>query len=238
MVDTAWFGVPVVYGHSQRIQGQGRINGPGQGIADSLPRIHVQDDREIHKTDKDMNVGDIGNPDLIYGGYFDVSDQVRIDPEPVIAVRCFHPFLPGTALQSLLPHDPGHLLVVDSPSFLVELQRNPSVSVTGKLQADITDAGFQNRIGRFLLPLMVKASPGQIHQCTSPLNAFDKGAVFGNELSFFSVRLRLFLTALFKNSFSRVTLPSRRSSSRTLAASSASLDGSDVSFPSAYCFFQ
>jgi hypothetical protein len=185
-----------------------------------------------------MDVGDIGHPDLIYGAYFDIPHKVRIDPVPMIAVCCSHPFLPGTTLQSLLPHYPGNLLVVDIPSFSVELPGNPSIPVSGKLQTDIADSGFQSFFGRFSLSRMVKASPGQIHEFAPPLNAFDKGAIFGNELSFLSVRLRLFLTALFKNSFSRVTLPSRHSSSRTLAASSASRDGSEVSFPSAYCFFQ
>jgi hypothetical protein len=185
-----------------------------------------------------MDVGDIGHPDLIYTGYFDISDQVRIDPVPMSAVRCVHPSLPGPTLQSLLPHDTGHLLMVNFTAFAVKLQCDSPVSISGKLQADISDTGFQYFVGRFFLLLMVKASPGQIHEFAPPLNAFDKGAIFGNELSLFSVRVRLFLTALFKNSFSRVTLPRRHSNSLTLAASSASRDGSEVSFPSAYCFFQ
>jgi hypothetical protein len=227
-----------VYGHAQSIKGQFGINVPGQGVTDSLSRIDVQNDRQVHKAYQDVDVGDIGYPDLIYAGYFDISDQVRIDPEPVIAVRRSHPFLPGTTLQSLLSHDPGYFLVVDSPSFPLELQGDSPIPVSGKLQADIADSGFQNLLGRFLLLLMVKTSPGQIHEFAPPLNALDKGAILGNELSLFSVRLRLFLTALFKNSFSRVTLPSKHSSSRTLAASSASREGSAFNLPSAYCFFQ
>jgi len=106
-----------------------------------------------------VDVGDIGYPDLVYGVYFDISDQVRIDPEPMITIRCSHPFLPGTTLQSLLAHDPGHLLVVDSPAFPVELYGDSSIPVTRKLQTDITNTGLQNFIMRFFFLLMVKTPP-------------------------------------------------------------------------------
>jgi len=160
-----------------------------------------------------MDVSDIGHPDLIYGVYFHISDHVRTDPESVIAVGCSYPSLPGAALQSLLPHDPGNLLVVDSQSLTMKLLCYSAIPIAGKLQTDIANAGFQALIRSFFFILVVKTPPGQIHQFTPPLNAFDKGAILGNELSLFSVCFRLLHTSFFKNSFSRVTLPSRRSSS-------------------------
>jgi hypothetical protein len=185
-----------------------------------------------------VDIGNISHPDLIKSIYLYIPDQVGIDPEPMVAVRCSNPFLlPGMTLQPLFLHDPGYLLMVDNPSFPLQLPGDPAVSIAGKLQTDVTNARFQNSIRRFRLLLVIKTSAGQVHEFAPPLNALDKGAIFGNELSFFSVRFRLFLMAFFKNSFSRVTLPSKHSNSRTLAASSASLFGSVFSFPSAYCLF-
>ena len=73
--------------------------------------------------------------------------------------------------------------MVDSPDFAVELPGDSSVPVTGELQADVSNTAFQSLIGRFLLLLMIKASPGKIHEFAPPWNALDKGAIFGNELS-------------------------------------------------------
>src|SRR5208337_1096919 len=163
-------------------------------------RIDVQNDRQVDKAHQDMDIGDIGHPDLIYGVCLDVFHKVRIDPESMAAVCRGNPLLlPGTIEPTFLTHDPVDFLMVDMPSLSMKLPGDSPVSVSGKLQADIINTGLQTLIGRFILPLMIKASSGQIHEFAPPLNALDKGAIFGNELSLFSVRLRLFLTALFKN---------------------------------------
>src|SRR5271157_10965 len=183
-------------------------------MADNLSRVNVKNDRQINKTYQNMNIGNVGNPDLIYGAYFYLSDQVWINPEPVIAVRCPDPFLfQGMTLQSFFPHNPGYLLMIDNLSFPLKLPGDSAVPVSGKLQTNVANARFQSSIRRFLLLRMIKTSAGQVHEFAPPLNALDKGAILGNELSLFSVSFRLFLTAFFKNSFSKVTLPSKHSSS-------------------------
>jgi hypothetical protein len=80
----------------------------------------------------------------------------------------------------------------------MRLPGDSTIPVAGKLQADITDPGDQGILRRGLLMLVVIASPGQVHQFAPPLNAFDKGAILGNELSLFSVFFRLLCTAFLK----------------------------------------
>ena len=49
-----------------------------------------------------------------------------------------------------------------------------------------------------MLWLVIVRSSWQFHEFAPPLNALDKGAILGNELSFFLVCFRLFLTAFLK----------------------------------------
>ena len=92
------------------------------------------------------------------------------------------------------------------------------IMVPGKIQANLLHTGNQRFIRGFLFRLIVVCSSGQFHQFAPPFNTLEEGAVFGNELCFFSACLRLLRTAFFKNSFSSVTLPSSLSSSRTRAS--------------------
>ena len=165
-MDTARFWLPVMYGHAQSIQGQAGINFPGQGITDGLSRIDVQNDRQIDKAHQDMDIGDIGHPDLVDGVYPDVPHQVWIDPEPMLAVCRGNPFpLPGPTEPTLLTHDPGDFLVVDLPSLAMKLLSDSTIPVAGKLQTDITDPADQGIFRRDLLILVVL--PRQLNMAIS-----------------------------------------------------------------------
>ena len=50
------------------------------------------------KHTQNMYVGDIGHPDLVYGGYFKSFNEIWIDLKAVVAVGCGNPlFLSGSA---------------------------------------------------------------------------------------------------------------------------------------------
>jgi len=68
--------------------------------------------------------------------------------------------------------------------------------------------------------VVVVARSGQLHQLAPPSNGLDKGAIFGNELSFLSVCVRLFFKAFLETPSLERVPPARGSSSQTLEPSS------------------
>ena len=101
----------------------------------------------------------------------------------------------------MLPHDPGYLLMVDDPSLTMELFGNPSVPIPREFQAEISNAINKGLLRGFMFWRIIISSSWELHQLAPPLNAFDKGAILGNEASLFSACLRLFRKAFLGTRF-------------------------------------
>src|SRR5688572_6094155 len=67
------------------------------------------------------DVGQIGDPDLVWTARCCVAVQVWIDGEGMIAVGGTDEALDALHRESLLAHDPGNPLVVDRPALGLEL---------------------------------------------------------------------------------------------------------------------
>ena len=104
----------------------------------------------------------------------------------------------------------------------VEFPGYPTIAVTGKLFNDGFDAAGKLCLVEWLfLRLVVIGAVRQVHQLAPPLDVLDEVPVGGYELPLFFTGDRLLCTAFFKNSFSRVSLPTSCSNCRTRSSSAA-----------------
>jgi len=99
-----------------------------------------------------MDVGNIGYPKLVDAITRQIPDQVGINPEIMLAISFADPFtLAWPATPAFLTHDPGNFLMVDDPTFALQLFGYPSISIAGKVQANLLHAGYQRFIRRLFL---------------------------------------------------------------------------------------
>ena len=84
VMDTAWRRIAIDNGHAQGGHRKLGIQVSGNRVADRLAGEHVQDYRQIDEAYQDMDVGQIGHPDLVNAVYPAVGNQVRITRLPVI----------------------------------------------------------------------------------------------------------------------------------------------------------
>ena len=85
-----------------------------------------------------MDIGNIGHPNLVDAIYRPMVKKIRINSEIVIAVGGVNPFaFARPTAPAFLTHDPSNLLVVDRPSFALQLFGDPAISILWKFQADL-----------------------------------------------------------------------------------------------------
>src|SRR5215469_3876408 len=97
---------------------------------DDAPTVHVEDDRKVQKTSPGWNVGNIGDPNLIWSIGFELPiDQVRRWPSVAIADRCDNALSARSAFNSALSHQPGNALSGDGDAIVPEVSVNARAAV-------------------------------------------------------------------------------------------------------------
>src|SRR4030042_6678948 len=120
---------------------------------------------------------------------------------------------------------------------------NSAVTIAGILKADglnsVSQVGFRlHPLRTSRLWLVVETAPCQLHQSAPPADIHDDVFEKGNDFPFLCDWLRLYWSPFFRNSFSRVNFPTRRSSFSILSLRAPSSVGSLLNLPRLYCFFQ
>jgi hypothetical protein len=126
---------------------------------------------------------------------------------------------------------------------MLKLMGNPAIAVAGKLKADGLNTIHQvslcfHPLGTPGFGFVVESAPWKVHKPTPPLDTVEEVFPPRDDFPFVPEWLMLFCNPFFRNSFSRVSLPTRRSSFSTLSFNAASSVGSLLNLPRLYCLFQ
>ena len=90
MMDAALGRLPAGDGRSERREREPRIDAPADGVADHAARPGIENGCQIDEADRDGDVGDVGDPELVGAGRHYVLGQVREDRPVVVAVGGGH----------------------------------------------------------------------------------------------------------------------------------------------------
>ena len=82
--------LPAGDGRSEGRERQASVDAPADGVADHAPRPGIENGCQIDEADRDRDVGDVGDPELVGARRHHVLGQVREDRPVVIAVGGGH----------------------------------------------------------------------------------------------------------------------------------------------------
>src|SRR5215469_1043007 len=101
-----------------------------QRPADNLAAECIEDDSEIAELLRQMQVGDIGDPELIKTAEHDTADQIGNDAPAVPRVRRrWHKRDVAQAQKVVFAHQAQHPLVFGLPAFPPQKSSEPSVAI-------------------------------------------------------------------------------------------------------------
>src|SRR5215203_1495228 len=188
--------------------------------------VGIQDRRQVAEGFGQPDVGDVGDPGLVEPVEICVLDEVRVDPERVSRVGGWHKTAPDLTQERLLAHHPQHSLVIDFEASSVKLDGNPTVAVARELQDDplygISQIEVLPRLlfGRHGL-LVVPRAAHRKHTAQRALGNLWMALFEGGDHGMPPFE-RYFESPFFRSSFSKESLPQKRSSSATLASRASS----------------
>ena len=90
MMDAAGRRLPAHDRRSERGQRQAGIDAAADAIADHAARPSIENGRQIDEADGDGDIGDVGDPELVWTGRHSILGQVREDRPVVVAVGGRH----------------------------------------------------------------------------------------------------------------------------------------------------
>src|SRR6516164_9426052 len=200
----------------ERRERQADVDRAADRIADRPARPGVENDRNVSKAIDDGDVGNVGDPELVWPVDPQILGAVGINRLVMVAVGRGDIAPPPARLKVVLTHQPADLLVIDDHSSMAQLGANASPAVGFKLLADrrdrLNDGGVVLRGSRFA----VEGRPGDPHQPASFCDAEARGPATTDVVTLFG-RGALF-RAPFRNSSSNACLPTRRSSAAIRAS--------------------
>ena len=130
-----------------------------QRPADNLSAECVEDDREITELLRQMQVRDIGHPELIKAVQHYPVRKIGNDAPVVARVRRrWHKRGLAQAQKVVLAHQAQHPLVIGLPAFAPQENADPSVAVVAMLEGQALNGVAQPRllpVGRRTLPMPI-----------------------------------------------------------------------------------
>jgi hypothetical protein len=105
----------------------------GDGPANDLTGIQIQDRRQIDEAGLDSDVGDIGNPDLIDLIDLPFLEKIPKDRQVVIGIGGFGKPTPSNGPEIKLLHDPPDTLGIHPDSNSLQRPFDAAIAIGGKL---------------------------------------------------------------------------------------------------------
>src|SRR5688572_14757352 len=132
MMEQPGLGTTSPHRHLEGLQREPAVIDRADRPADDEPRVQIEDHREIPLAVlADRELAGVAEPSLIRRGGREIAvEHVWGDRVVVPAVGCLLESLPHLALESFLPHQPGHALLADGFAVLLQVLPQIGASVT------------------------------------------------------------------------------------------------------------
>src|SRR5882724_11807541 len=123
----------------------------------------IEDYSQIHKTGRDCDIGDVGDPQLVRTIQFHFLREIGEDRIIVIAIRRCDKPPPLLWIQIMLAHEPSNLLGVDDNATMAEFGVNTPVAIGFELVANRFHLGNDDRVARASVGGVVKSRAAYPH---------------------------------------------------------------------------
>jgi len=156
-----------VDGHLQSGQTELGVDAFGDGPADDLTGIQIQDRSQINEAGLDSDVSNIGNPHLIDPIDLPFLEKIPKDRQVVTGIGGFGKPSPGNGPETKLLHDPPETLGIDPDSVSMQSPLDAAIAIGGKLAMNSLNLPAQllilvlKSLGMLQIGLVVVAAGGE-----------------------------------------------------------------------------
>jgi len=112
---------------------------PLQGPADAAAAESIQDHRQVDKLVRELDVRDIGHPQLIEARQHHLGSEIRVDGQRMARIRRADKAPLAQAQQVIRSHQPQHQFMVRHDTTTCQLVRNAAIAITGPFERDALD---------------------------------------------------------------------------------------------------